>query len=1042
MKTKGKFVGVKWFCIALFMTILSACMVVFAGCKEDEKPKEGKITITLNKSALTLAEWENATLTAETSGTSEAVTWASADTAIASVDGGTIYALSVGETTITASVGDVSASCKVVVTATEAEPTIIVNEIDKNENSLVIKDSGSFNLNASVLWNAEAIDGATISWTSKDESVAVVTGNGYSATISGIKEGNTAVQVFAQARGKTAVYEFNVRVNPESALLKTSDSAYKPYAGGYKVAVKATEETTGDKANVLEPKFYAQYKGQVIENPEIVWSTEDTDCIEVDSATGKITAKKAGSATITGVWHYEVTNKDYSITLSVAVERVNVSIAGVKEVIVNRDSTAVSLTLSDESVQSLQVGDKEYSDGFIVSGDTLTLSNDKFGGINQRENVSVQVVTNKRVYSLQVKASYAIATLGEWQGIWNTTDAPIIFSQASVITIEADLDVSSYDSGNILYDGYASFSGIFDGQGHTINGAKNGWRGLFNSLGEDGVVKNVAFTNIRLTKEPKIFANSVNGTVENCYFEGATIRTDSDPTPAFCKELGRSAEIRNVFIYVHGSLTNQAGQKAVFNSFGSGSDTPALVGVYAVVDYGDGIASNEEAANTAIALYSTISEFKAAVKELPSGYSSDIWQIYEGMLSFKTSETQIAMYLANNALTLGKIPAVEKETAITLSASKACTWSVEGLDASMYTLENGVLTLSASATVGETFTLVGSYTETKYGYTYTQKIENIEIKKKPASIKALSETPLVGSNRTSATYSFTLDNEDMVIGVSVNNASVDSTNYALSGNILTIKAAAFTTAGEASIKIETDAIIYTTIAEVVDYAIGTADEFDAVWNKDNWKTVAEGNKIIKLTADFTAKSIGAANTAETFNGTFDGAGHTITAANAWWTGLFSNLGAAGVIKNVAFKGIVYRNNTAYVIGNKLEGTIENCYFEGTVYNDKGSPALANQIAKSATIKNVVIVLHKTSAATTTFNGVYNSLMNGSANPPTVSGLYVINEVSNGNQAGTYGADLNGAVLYSSITDFLAAYTTRPDDISEGYWAYLQALQAS
>lgn len=73
--------------------------------------------ITLDKDTLTIARGETATLTAtvEPADTTDKVVWSSADKTIATVENGVVAAVGLGETTITATCGNQTASCKVIV---------------------------------------------------------------------------------------------------------------------------------------------------------------------------------------------------------------------------------------------------------------------------------------------------------------------------------------------------------------------------------------------------------------------------------------------------------------------------------------------------------------------------------------------------------------------------------------------------------------------------------------------------------------------------------------------------------------------------------------------------------------------------------------------------------------------------------------------------------------------------------------------------------------------------------------------------------------
>lgn len=1055
MKNKSSIL--KILCGALFASIMAFCSVALVVCgscsSKDNSTSQSpsgsepdsptiKITVSLDKSTLTLAEWESATLVAEKTGTNEAIVWSSANESVATVENGKVTALSVGETTITASIGETSDSCKVIVEASTVEPVIGIEELDA-ERKLILRDSGSFDLHASVLWNGKAVDGATVSWTSDNEEIAAVTGNGYNASVSGLKEGETIIRVLATLRGKTAVYTFSIKVNPESALLKTDNEEYTPIEGGYKITLNAVEETDGDGTNVAALDFYASYKGEKIENPAIVWTTENEDIIELDSATGKITAKQGGNALINGVWHYDVTGKDYSVKVSVEAVKVNVVIEDIKNIVVNR-AEALTLTLSNESIQSYEVDGKSCTDGFTVEENVVKFNGGNFDVNDQTKTVDVKVITDKRIYSLTANSYYAIANVDEWKGIWNKTTSPKVFSKASVIKIENDIDVSGYaHNGNISYAN-VSFSGVFDGQGHTIKGATAGWEGLFSSVAVDGVVKNVAFVGIKLLQETTLFYNVFNGTIENCYFEASPNRTSINATPAFTCTLGRTAVIRNVVMNIRGRGINEknAQQKAIFRYYGTGEGLPTVSGLYAFVDVSDGVASWEDTINDNISLYSSAAEMNAAITALPEKFSSDIWQIYDGILSFKSSENVIKEYIDVNKLEVPAISSVNKEVETTLVANKDCVWSIEGLDESAYSLNGGRLTLSSAAPTDGTFTIVATYTEPRFGHVYTDRIENVLIKNKPAEIKNLSESYVVGLNRTGSTFAYTLDEAAEILGVTVGGAEIDGANYSASGSVVTLNLAAFTKTGSVEVSIETENAVYKANATVADYAIGDKTEFLSFWNKTVLAANTTVSSYVVLTDNITVNStanVGIAN--YTFDGVFDGRGYTIIGAPAGYMGLFYDLGANGVIKNVAFIGTGFQVFQT-IFGNKLEGRVENCYFEGYGVRDTGTavPALANQIGANAVIKNVVIYSHGVVPDSSEKNGVFNNTINKATMTTAPSGLYVINTSSNGNICSDAGStDTSGIHLYSSLEDFKAKVKERPDDISEQYWNILAGL---
>ena len=154
-----------------------------------------------------------------------------------------------------------------------------------------------------------------------------------------------------------------------------------------------------------------------------------------------------------------------------------------------------------------------------------------------------------------------------------------------------------------------------------------------------------------------------------------------------------------------------------------------------------------------------------------------------------------------------------------------------------------------------------------------------------------------------------------------------------------------------------------------------------VYNADGLLNVAElvnGGKTdinITLTADIdlTGKDwtpIGT-NYDNSYKGTFDGSGHTITGLTVTtydkYAGLFGWLNSAGTVKNVVMEGVQITNNHSSgfaggVVGNSW-GTIENCSVSGSVNGEvyvggvvgKQTSGSMTGCSSSATVKGTVNV---------------------------------------------------------------------------------------
>ena len=102
-------------------------------------------------------------------------------------------------------------------------------------------------------------------------------------------------------------------------------------------------------------------------------------------------------------------------------------------------------------------------------------------------------------------------------------------------TLTADIDLTGKDWSPIGTNFYNSYTGTFDGGGHTIMGltvtTNDQYVGLFGRLGEAGTVKNVVMDGIQITCNHRLgYAGGVagfswGGTIENCSVSGSVSGT-------------------------------------------------------------------------------------------------------------------------------------------------------------------------------------------------------------------------------------------------------------------------------------------------------------------------------------------------------------------------------------------------------------------------------------------------------------------------------------------------------------------------------------
>lgn len=163
-------------------------------------------SVSLNKTSLTLEIGESETLTATvlpSNATDKSVTWTSSAQTVVTVEDGKVTTIESGTATITATTSNgKTASC--IITVIEPAPEVIeVTSVSLNKTSLTLEISESETITATVLPN-NATD-KSVTWTSSDQSVAIVANGKVTAVGSGIATITATV-----SNGKTATCRITV----------------------------------------------------------------------------------------------------------------------------------------------------------------------------------------------------------------------------------------------------------------------------------------------------------------------------------------------------------------------------------------------------------------------------------------------------------------------------------------------------------------------------------------------------------------------------------------------------------------------------------------------------------------------------------------------------------------------------------------------------------------------------------------------------------------------------------------------------------------
>ena len=338
----------------------------FWSCSKDEEPVPEptppvvSVTgVTLNKTSTSIQVGGTETLTATVSpkdAANKKVTWKSSNAAIASVDAnGKVTGVKAGEATITVTTedGGKTATCKVTVSDKEIKVTGV--KLNKSETSLLV--GGNETLTATVL--PEDATNQNVTWKSDKPEIATVDANG---KVTGVKAGEATITVTTEDGGKTATCKVTVKPNLVSEITLAALAIYVGESKAITATVKPDDAT----------------------NKALTWTSSDETVATVD-ATGKVTGKKIGTATITATAQ-DGSGVSGSCTVTV--------LSHVKKVTV----TPANLTLGQNKSYTLKATVEVFGSGTDTgvtwtSSDTTIATVDATGKVTATDKVGTVTIT-------------------------------------------------------------------------------------------------------------------------------------------------------------------------------------------------------------------------------------------------------------------------------------------------------------------------------------------------------------------------------------------------------------------------------------------------------------------------------------------------------------------------------------------------------------------------------------------------------------------------------------------------------------------------
>ncbi|MBO4594075.1 MAG: Ig domain-containing protein, partial [Clostridia bacterium] len=660
-------------------------------------------SVKLDRKTVSSSIFDDVQLNATVKNITGSVIWTTSDPTIATVsDDGLVSALSAGVVTVTATVGGKSDSCEITFTAPDSGSTLAVT----TEMSVyTVRKGDSLKIDAYVVIDGETeIAGGVFAYTPQDPSVATVNADG---TIVPVAYGTTTVTVSGTVKG-FSVTSATVTVNVRELVRVNSGF------DGDNVNLYLTAGTTENPVSYTI-NATATIDGESATGGTFEYTTNDTDVVSV---TGNvINAVGIGIAQI-NVRYTSANGESDQTVLRVIVSKSEITFSEELSLCNFNDNDVSGINFNGE-ITSVTVAGEQVA--FALEGSTL-----RFTEHNATTGKGVDVIfetdTEKYICEAYI-IDFAVSNKAELVEAFNHASEGKTSDQNQAanytyIVLTNDIDMG----GDYIPNGWYYFSGTLDGQGHTINDitAYAGiWLGLYHAT-----IKNIGFINVKvINNDSGLLAAAATGNsiIDNVFIQGALGATSvlSNNAVGAVNWVQDGSVVQNSVFMLDASILAGT-DKAVYAyaTVGAGADNSYFV-VPAATAYTNSAAEGE-------GMYTSIEAFKADSADILASLSSEYWEVYNGMLIFKSVKTFVS---APESISI-----TNAETTVIAGSSLAVTTDTQGVKLTLknaiagVTLEGNVLTVADTVAGNTEITVVANYENVILGVKLTaEKVFTVKV---------------------------------------------------------------------------------------------------------------------------------------------------------------------------------------------------------------------------------------------------------------------------------------------------------------------------
>ncbi len=481
-------------------------MLCFVGCgggdtEQPTPPETPQSEVTLKfidaPSTITMGEAKSLIYVVSNNSDQLALTFESSNTGVVTIDNlGNIEAISVGQAEITAKCGTAEAKFTLNVVKDDGVPQFLFNNYINETDTQSVSVGGKLNLSGYVFYNGRNFTDATVSYTADEPNVISVDANG---VLTGLAKGDVTLTITASWREMSSsllTKKLDVSVVDYTQILLKDGSVsevelytiaefdQKTYSTNFNLGSDAQFMVNGQDVT-------SQTTFTVIDNQAISGSSSNN---AVELSSNVITAVNCGTATLKA--EAVVGGQTISQTVPIKVNR------PVKEY-----SDKVSFSVSDGEFVELEdmfggsvTLAEAYQSGGYGEGTKLTLDGNRITNFNLTDKnvpqddyvtlftAQVGVKVNMTAYYKVIRTASDLASVYSNNATAATTTTGYFFV-ANDIPYDANVAITPhYDA---LNSTWSTFSGVFDGNGKTIEYAITRG-GLFDTL-RTATIKNASF---------------------------------------------------------------------------------------------------------------------------------------------------------------------------------------------------------------------------------------------------------------------------------------------------------------------------------------------------------------------------------------------------------------------------------------------------------------------------------------------------------------------------------------------------------------------